>query len=127
VVTIDLPEDKHVYSMHQSGFGVPTQLEFRGRGYELLGAAAEPEPRKVESGALLPMWILSGKVELRQRLRVTDAERFQLLLQIYAKVCDEERCHEFRTVVGCDGADGSFVEYRGRFHQHPAAPLNHSN
>jgi len=122
-VTINLPEGKHIYSMHRRGFGVPTQLSFRGRGYELVGSAEEPPPAKVVSEGLEPTWILEGRVELRQRIRVTDVERFQVLLQIYAQVCDEERCHEFRAVVGSDGSAGEFSEYRGRFERQPKIEL----
>lgn len=119
-VRIALAPDEHVYSMHRKGFGVPTQLVFRGRGYEMLGETEEPEPIERES---MPgedsMWLLEGEVVLRQRIRVTEAARFQLLLQVYAQVCDAERCHEFRAVLGSDGTDGKFTEYRGPFEQQP--------
>ena len=53
------------------------------------------------------------------RIRVTDVETFQLLMQIYAQVCDEDGCHEFRAVVGSDGLETHFSEYRGRFGRQP--------
>ena len=120
LVSIKLPEGKHVYSMHRKGFGIPTHLVFRGRGYELLGPAEEPDPKRLSvPGMPEDMWILEGRVEFVQRLRVTDAQRFQLLLQVYAQVCDESSCHEFRAVLGSDGSDGTFKEYRGPFERQP--------
>jgi hypothetical protein len=116
VVTIKLPVDKHVYSMHRSGFGVPTQLEFRGQGYRLLGKAREPEPRKIEGAAgVADMWVLDGTVELKQTIEVTDPESFHLFLQVYAQVCDDVRCHEFRAILANDGSEEPFSEFRGYF------------
>ena len=48
VVTVNLPPGKHIYSMSRRGFGVPTHLEFRGRGYELVGESGEPETSPAE-------------------------------------------------------------------------------
>jgi hypothetical protein len=117
IVTIKLPPDRHIYSVHREGFGLPTQLEFRGHGYELSGPVQEPPPRKVEDPGVEPMWILEGTVELRQLIRITDPQRFQLLLHVYAQVCDNKSCHEFRSVIVSDGRDPSFKEFHGRFDQ----------
>lgn len=119
VVSIRLPKHKHIYSMHRKSFGVPTQLRFRGRGYELVGPTEEPEPRKLEWEGVEAMWIHEGTVEFRQKIRVTDVKGFQLLLQAYAQVCDEVGCHEFRAVVGSDGLETHFTDYRGRFELQP--------
>jgi hypothetical protein len=119
IVSIPLPPDKHVYSMHRIGFGVPTQLEFRGGGFELVGPTEEPVPRKIVQADLEPMWVLDGTVELRQTIRITDPARFQLLLQVYAQVCDDHRCHEFRAILGNDGSDQAFFEFQGRFDRRP--------
>ncbi|HSH15294.1 MAG TPA: PDZ domain-containing protein, partial [Verrucomicrobiae bacterium] len=88
-VTVNLPPCEHIYSMHRRGFGSPTQMEFRGRGFELVGDVEEPPPRKVEEEGLElePMWILEGRVELKQRIRVTDPAQFLLVLRVYAQVC----------------------------------------
>jgi membrane-associated protease RseP (regulator of RpoE activity) len=119
-VTIKLPPDKHIYSMHRSGFGVPTQLEFRGRGFKLLGQTEEPEPRRVEQGeGLEPTWIMGGTITLRQKIQVTNPDDFHLLIQVYAQVCDDRRCHEFRAVIENDGSEQTFSEFLGHFDQHP--------
>ncbi|NNC87895.1 MAG: PDZ domain-containing protein [Akkermansiaceae bacterium] len=118
-VRIKLPEDKHIYSVHREGFGVPTYLEFRGRGYRLVGPVEEPVPRKVEESGLEPMWIHEGVVELTQAIEVTDPALFQLLVQVYAQVCDEQGCHEFRAVAGNDGSEKDFFEFRGHFDRQP--------
>jgi membrane-associated protease RseP (regulator of RpoE activity) len=123
-VSIKLPEDKHIYSMHRGGVGVPTQLEFRGRGYKLLGPTVEPEPRMLAEGGLDPAWILDGEVELKQTIEVLDPASFQLLLQVYAQVCDESRCHEFRAMIGNDGSGETFSEFRGRFENQPEVSLD---
>lgn len=127
VIAINVPEEKHIYSMHQKGFGVSTNVSFRGVGYELLGTTQEPSPEKVELSGMDPMWIHRGRVEFRQRIRVTDSERFQLLLQVYAQVCDEQRCHEFRAVVGSDGAQVTFTDYQGRFQSRPEIRVHGGN
>lgn len=120
VVTVDLPADKHIYSIHRKGFGVPTQLMFRGEGYELVGPVNEPNPVPRGKGeGVETMWIHEGRVEIRQRIRVTDVEVFRMLVQVYAQVCDEVSCHEFRAVVGSDGRETHFSDYRGRFLRQP--------
>ncbi len=117
VTTIRLPEGKHVYSVHRQSVGRPTQAEFRGTGYELVGELLEPEPRR-EEGPLGMDWILEGEVSLRQTLRVTDPKRFYLLLHVYAQVCDDRSCHEFRAMVATEGRGTEFTEFQGRFEEH---------
>jgi len=113
VISIKLPPGKHIYSMHRSGFGVPTQLEFRGSGYKLVGPAAEPSPRKIEPAGLEPMWVLDGEVELKQAIEVADPGKFHLVLHVYAQVCDDKNCHEFRAIIANDGSGVEFSEFRG--------------
>jgi len=122
VVRLQLPAGHHVYSMHRKGFGIPTQLEFRGTGYLLVGTAHEPPPRKIEQTGLQPMWILEGPVEFRQTLRVTDPTKFQLLLRVYAQVCDDQACHEFLATTWNNGLEEGFREYHGHFQQAAAVP-----
>lgn len=117
IVSLRLPAGQHVYSAHKLGFGMPTRLEFRGTGYKLAGPLHEPAPRKIVQTGLEPMWVLDGQVELRQAIRVTDPGRFQLLLRVYAQVCDDRSCHEFRAVIGNNGSDEGFTEYHGRFEE----------
>lgn len=123
-VTIKLPSDKHIYSMHRKGVGVPTQLEFRGRGYTLLGPTMEPEPRMIAQEGQESTWILDGEVTLRQVIRITNPDDFRLLVQVYAQVCDETRCHEFRAIIENDGLDETFSEYRGHFDRQPEIPVS---
>lgn len=115
VVTIKLPPDKHIYSMHKKGFGVPTQLEFRGRGFEVVEPTREPTPRKIDVEGLETQWVLDGAVQLRQTIRITDPKEFLLLIHAYAQVCDDTACHEFRAVIGNDGATETFFEFRGNY------------
>ena len=119
LLTIKLPPDKHIYSMHRRGLGVPTQLEFRGKGFKLIGPTEEPPPKIFGEDSVEPSWILDGEVQLQQILEVTNPDDFQLLIQIYAQVCDDESCHEFRAVVENDGTEESFTDYRGHFDRQP--------
>ncbi len=121
VVTIKLPKDKHIYSVHQPGFGLPTKLEFRGRGFQLKGTVKEPIPKRQEDEAGV-MWILRGPVSLTQTIEVTDPKKFHLALSIYAQVCDDHSCHEFLAVVESNGKK-EFSEFRGRFAQQPELGL----
>lgn len=121
VVTLRLPPDKHVYSMHRKGFGEPTQLEFRGRGYELVGPTREPRPRDIRTEGLATQWVLEGAIQLKQTVRVTEPGKFLLLLHLYAQVCDDTACHEFRAMIAADGATREFVEFRGDFEKQPLA------
>ena len=121
VVSIKLPPAKHVYSMHKKGFGVPTQLEFRGRGFELIGSTREPAPRKIETEGLKPQWVLDGNVQLKQGIRITDPNEFLLLIHAYPQVCDAAACHEFRAVVGNDGSGRGFFEFRGNYEKQKIA------
>ena len=117
LITMKVPPDKHIYSVHQKGFGMPTQLDFRGKGFELIGAIEEPRPRKIGVGedALEPMWVLNGIVEFRQSIRITDPKEFHLVLRVYAQVCDDQSCHEFQSIVANDGLNEEFIEFQGRF------------
>jgi membrane-associated protease RseP (regulator of RpoE activity) len=119
-VMIDLPKDNHIYSMHQEGFGTPTRIEFKGSGYQLLGTTSEPIPRKVDGG-IDSMWIHEGKVKFKQRIRIIDPNDFFLLLSIYAQICDESHCHEFRSVLFNNGASETFFEFQGNPELYPAA------
>ena len=116
-ISVKVPPDKHIYSVHQKGFGLPTRMEFRGRGFALIGAIQEPQPRRIGGGedVLEPMWVLDGNVEFSQRIRITDPKQFYLVLSVYAQVCDDRRCHEFRSVIANDGSNEAFSEFRGRF------------
>ena len=109
-VHLSLPKDKHIYSMHQKGFGLPTTVEFRGTGYQLLGPTVEPKPKPV-LGGIEPMWILEGNVSLVQEILVTDPESFFIQLDIYAQICDDRNCHELRASVYSDGSSTSFYEF----------------
>ncbi len=123
VVSLRLPPDKHIYSAFHEGLGQPTQLEFRGRGYRLIGGMQEPAAREWRDPSGERHRVLDGDVELRQRIEVTDAKDFYLLLHVYAQVCDDHSCHEFRAMVASDGTSRRFSEFRGRFEQHPLVPV----
>jgi membrane-associated protease RseP (regulator of RpoE activity) len=123
IVTLDLPEDKYVYSAHKKSMGLPTELEFRGTGFELVGPVIEPISRKVEAAGLEPSWVLDGKVEFEQAIRITDLSRFQIVLRVYAQVCDADSCHEFRTLISSTPGQADFVDYRGTYEQE--AVVNH--
>jgi membrane-associated protease RseP (regulator of RpoE activity) len=116
-VSIQLPEGKHVYSMHKEGFGLPTSLGFRGRGFRLMGPTTEPSPVRVDGG-ISPMWILEGDVEFRQRIQITDPGKFLMVLDVFAQVCDDRNCHEFRATVSNDGSSTEFFEFRGNSAAH---------
>lgn len=114
-VSMKVPPGWHIYSVHRKGFGMPTQLEFRGRGYQLVGAIQEPQPKKLDQEGLEPMWILEGSVEFRQIIRVTSPSDFQLVLRVYAQVCDDQSCHEFLSAIANHGSNQVFTEFRGHF------------
>jgi len=113
-VTIAVPTDCHVYSANQPGFGLPTKVTFRGRGFELLGALQEPPPRAVQQEGLETMWIHDGDVALSQCIRITDIAAFQMVLEVYAQVCDASSCHEFRAAVSHADGKTSFLEFTQR-------------
>ena len=81
----------------------------------MIGTIEEPLPQEVSEPGLEPMWILKGDVELKQVLEVTDPNQFQLLLRVYAQVCDDKRCYEFRSIIVSDGRREHFYEYHGKF------------
>ena len=118
-VSIKLPAGDHIYSVHKKGFGVPTLLDFRGHGYRLVGEVQEPPPREMADPGVTTMWVLEGDVELKQIIEVTDSDSFQLLLRVYAQVCDEERCHEFQAIIVSDGRTQGFMEFHGKFEVTP--------
>ena len=118
-VIIDLPETMHIYSAHKRGFGVPTNVTFRGRGYRLLGSLREPQPREIPGEDGESMWILDGRVELKQKIRITNPDDFSMVIDVYAQVCDDKSCHEFRAVLENVGSTEEFSEFRGDFHQLP--------
>ena len=115
LVAINLPTDKHIYSVHRKGMGQPTRVDFRGSGYRLIGSIGEPQPLEVKDPALGSSWVLHGQVELTQRIKITDPNKFHMVIRVYAQVCDDRSCHEFRAILENDGSDESFLEYRGDF------------
>ena len=123
-VNISLPEGKHIYSVHEAGFGVPTMIQFHGGGYRLFGSLEEPQPRTIDQLGLKPMHVLEGDIQLKQRIQVTDVTAFLLLMQVYAQVCDDSHCHEFRAVVANHGGVPEFSEVRGRLESHPGIREN---
>ena len=117
-VNIKLPQGQHVYSVHEKGFGVPTFAQFRGGGYRLLGSLEEPQPRKVDQPGLGSMYVLEGDIQLKQRIQIPDKAKFLLLMHVYAQVCDDSHCHEFRAVVANHGSTREISEFRGRLESH---------
>ncbi len=118
-ITIKLPPEKHIYSVHKKGLGLPTRVDFRGAAYDLVGTLSEPTPSEVRMPGAEATWVLHGTVELKQKFRVTDAEAFRMLIEVYAQVCDEKRCHEFRAVAETDSSKDYFWEYEGDFDGEP--------
>jgi S1-C subfamily serine protease len=114
LVAINLPPGRHIYSAHKKGVGVPTRIDFRGTGYRLVDGLLEPVPTPSADGD----WILEGRVEFVQEIEITDPQEFQMLLQVYAQVCDDSSCHEFRAVLENDGEE-EFFEFRGDFERQP--------
>ena len=114
IVTINLPPGRHIYSAHKKGLGLPTRVDCRGTGYRLTGGLTEPDPTLTADGD----WILEGEVELVQPIEITDPQKFQMRLQVYAQVCDDKSCHEFRAILRNEGAE-EFFEFRGDFDRQP--------
>ena len=121
-IRLEIPNAWHIYSLHRKGIGVPTQLQFRGRGYRLVGAAQEPDPVRFENEGVGPDWILDGSVLFQQTIQVLDPPKFYLVIRVLAQVCDDTSCHEFRAEVSNTGTDESFVEFRGNFDRLPVVP-----
>lgn len=119
LVSINLAEGNHIYSMHQKGLGVPTRLDFRGAGYKLLGKTEEPQPIKKGKDAGSVTWEHHGAVLLKQRIVVTDPARFNLVLRAYAQVCDKQRCSELQAVITNRGTGTEFIGFRGDFESVP--------
>lgn len=120
-VMFALAPGKHIYSANLRGFGLPTRVNFRGRGYRLIGGLAEPPPVAIGEGPT-QMWILEGDVALRQRIEVTDPDAFEILLEVSAQVCDEVHCDAFRAVLRNDGSTEAFSEFGGPLDQQPTIP-----
>ena len=118
-VTLELPENQHVYSIHKKGFGLPPKISFRGSGFELLGPIQEASPRAIRSKGQQTLWIHEGRVAFKQRIRVTNATAFHLYLDVSAEICDESTCHVFRGAVESDKGSTSFSEFVGRFEDLP--------
>ena len=119
-ITIGLEKGQYVYSAHKKSLGLPTTAEFKGRGYVLVGSLVEPPPtRKVEEGMPIS-WIHEGQVRLTQEIRITDPESFQLVLRVYAQICDGKTCHEFTDVVVSDGEMTTMMDFRGNFESSPS-------
>ncbi|MGK0185874.1 MAG: serine protease Do [Verrucomicrobiales bacterium] len=123
VVTINLPSDKHVYSAHKKSVGRPTQIDFRGIGYRLVSTFTEPPPKEILDPLVGSNWILEGEVNLTQTIQITDPDNFQMVIKVYAQVCDDKSCHEFRAILENNGADESFKGFRGNFDHQPKLPI----
>ena len=111
LITLKIPEGKHIYSLHRKGFGMPTQVEFRGHGYRRIGRVAEPKPKQIAQPTIETMWTLDGVVVLRQRIEVTDPDQFHLIVQVNAQVCDDRSCHELQARMDSDGKTTNFYEF----------------
>lgn len=117
LISMNLAEGKHVYSVHKKGnatLGVPTRFEFRGSGFKLLGELEEPAPRKTGEGNDV-LWVLEGAVLFKQKIQVADPENFQLVIRAYAQICDESSCSELQSVIFNRGGDVGFSEFQGDF------------
>jgi hypothetical protein len=122
-IAIELEKDHYTYSAHKTSLGLPTTAEFRGQGYALVGSLDEPPPtRKEEEGMGETSWIHKGQVQLAQSIRVTDLERFQLVLRVYLQICDDRSCHEFTDVVVADGKSTAMMDFQGDFKSTPSLP-----
>jgi len=121
-IEIGLEDGKYSYSSHKKSLGLPTRAEFRGQGYTLEGPLLEPPPARKEEPDMSASWIHKGKVRLTQVIRVTDPERFQLILRVYAQICDETTCHEFTDIVVSDGRTTELMDYQGVFESAPPLP-----
>jgi serine protease Do len=110
-IRLKIPEGKHIYSLHRKGFGIPTRVEFRGHGYRRIGRVTEPRPKRLTQPNIEEMWTLDGSVVLNQRIEVTDPERFHLVVQINAQVCDDRSCHELQARMDNDGRSTTFYEF----------------
>ena len=60
---------------------------------------------------------------LTQTIQITDPEKFHMVIQVYAQVCDDKSCHEFRATLENNGADEPFQDYRGNFDEQPKLPI----
>ncbi|GEM_PF-1309052 len=118
LISMNLKDGKHIYSMHQKGMGLPTRLEFRGAGFKLLGEINEPAPRKMGEGDGVT-WVLEGAVLFKQKIEVTDPAHFQLVIRAYAQICDETSCSELQSVIFSRGGDVGFTEFQGDFESLP--------
>ena len=122
LISMNLEDGKHIYSMHQKGMGLPTQLEFRGAGFKLLGEMREPAPRKIGAGDDVT-WVLEGAVLFKQKIEVTDPTHFQLVIRAYAQICDESSCSELQSVIFNRGKGVGFTEFLGDFESLPEVEI----
>lgn len=122
-ILLRLPKGKHIYSAHRVGFGLPTQFDFRGTGFDRVGEIREPSPTLVSQSNLDPMWTLSGTVAFEQLIKITDPDTFHLYLKLYAQVCDDRSCHELTSIVECDGQTTVFYDYAGDFESLSHVPV----
>ena len=113
-LSIDLPPGQSIHSVFKRGKGIPTQIEFRGTGYRLAGEIIEPEPKKSKYGD----WIHDGKLDFKQEIIVTGPDKFYLIVEFNAQVCDATSCHPLRAVLRTEG-DASFYEFQGDFEGQP--------
>jgi len=121
-ISVDLEEGQYSYSAHRKSLGLPTTTEFRGRGYVLEGPLLEPPPTRVEHAGMPTSWVHRGRLRLTQAIRVTDPEAFELILRVYAQICDDRTCHEFTDVVVSDGKTTELMDYQGSFESAPPLP-----
>jgi hypothetical protein len=110
-ISLRIPEGKHIYSLHKKGFGMPTRVEFRGHGYRRIGHISEPRPERLSQPNTETMWTLNGSVILTQRIEVIDPERFHLIVQVNAQVCDDRSCHELQARMENNGRSKTFYEF----------------
>jgi len=51
---------------------------------------------------------------------MTDPKNFQLVLRVYAQICDDRTCHEFTDVVASDGGMTTMMDFQGDFESSPS-------
>ena len=115
VVSLNLSPGQYVYSVRHKGTGVPSRVEFRGVGFELVGELGQPQAREVDNPGLPASWVLEGSVQFVQRLRVLDPDEFSLAVRVYAQVCDAVSCSEYLDQAKTDGETRKFTSLEGKF------------
>lgn len=99
VLKADLQPGWHIYSMYTPAGGpMATTLDFEeaGKGLELLGKAAENEPKKEHDDIFgVDVWSFDNEYVLTQRVRVTDPAVASVKGTIAYQVCREGQCVMF--------------------------------